>query len=104
VRTTWQQSTTTSVGGLDATATAVYHLTKLTATQATIKVTITVDGKGTGQGSLTTKTTGKGDLVVDFGYLAPTSSKLAMKTTVNLVDGDMKLMQVMTQKTTIKVE
>ncbi len=100
----WQLSTTASVGGLDATTTAVYQLTKLTATQATVKVTITVDGKGTGQGSITTKTTGQGELVIDFGYLAPTSSKLDMKTTVNLVDGDMNLTQVQTQKMTIKIE
>lgn len=100
----WQQSTSATVGGLDATTTVVYQLTKLTDTRATIKLTMTVDGKGTGQGSLTTKTTGKGEIVLDFGYLAPASSKLDMKTTVNLVDGDMSLTQVQTQKTTIKIE
>ncbi len=97
----WQTTATQTAGEVTANTTAAYELLASTESSVKLKVTMSLDGKGSGAGNLTTVTTGRGETTVDLVGVVPSASKLDMRTEVGLDADGKRLAQLVTTKTTL---
>ena len=97
----WQTTSTATGGEVTAETVATYELVASTANTVKLKTTLTVKGKGSGTGNLTTDTTARGETSLDLASVVPTQSKLDMRTEVGLDADGKRLAQLVTTKTTL---
>ncbi len=97
----WQTSSTVTVDEITAQTTVNHELVALADTRATIKMTLTVHGKGSRAGNLTTETSASGETTLDLTSIAPLQAKLALRTTIGLDMDGKRMGQLVTQKMTV---
>jgi hypothetical protein len=97
----WQSSTTVTAGELTAQSTVTHELVELAQTRAKVKITMTVHGKGSGDGNLTTDTSASGEKSLDLTSVVPSQAKLDLRTEVGLDADGKRLAQLSTTKLTV---
>ncbi|HEU0036207.1 MAG TPA: hypothetical protein VFQ53_36590 [Kofleriaceae bacterium] len=97
----WQTTSTVTTGEITANTTVSHELLELSGTRAKIKLTMTVHGKGSGPGNLTSETTATGETVLDLTAIVPSQAKLDMRTEVGLDMDGKRLAQLGTTKVTL---